>query len=266
MPRSVDRVRNNRATRWIPGPQTLRGLRPLRIENVDILTSHLAIGSYNIYKNNAAHELEQLVVDHDLDVLCLQEVDSSKLPAQLGRLHRTASTEGNRLGLAIYHRDDLFKAAETAVYALPKAFHDHLMSPGDERLLAVRLVNRATGEEIVAASFHAAPLTSANAARRRQIKAAHAFLAEWAPEVPMLMVGDYNYPLFHGGLRKQMAKTGHELKLSDARTYKRYRYIRGHFDFVTSMKMSIESVASLPQGASDHLPILVKAKVAPVPA
>ncbi|WP_255447331.1 endonuclease/exonuclease/phosphatase family protein [Schumannella soli] len=223
------------------------------------MPSELRIGSYNLYKNAAAHELEQLAIDHELDVLCLQECDSTKLPAAIGPLQRAASTERNRLGLAIYHREDAFSALETAVFTLPKSFHDYLMSPGEERLLAIKLVDRATDEEVVVASFHAAPLTTMNSARRRQIKLSHQLLAEWAPETPMLMVGDYNYPLFHGGLQKQIDRSGHELTFSDSHTYKRYRYIRGHFDFVTSLKMTIASVATLPKGASDHMPILVKA-------
>jgi endonuclease/exonuclease/phosphatase family metal-dependent hydrolase len=221
------------------------------------------IGSYNLWKNAAAHELESLVDEHAIDVLCLQECDSTKLPATIGELHRGASTERNRLGLAVYYREAQYDSLDTAVWSLPKSIHDHLMSPGDERLLAMRLADRATGEEVVVASFHAAPLTTVNAVRRRQIKAAHGFLADWAPAVPMLMVGDYNYPWLQGALLKQMDASGHEVRFSDAHTYTRYRYIRGHFDFVTAMAMDIESVATLPKGASDHLPVLVKAEPAP---
>jgi endonuclease/exonuclease/phosphatase (EEP) superfamily protein YafD len=222
----------------------------------------LTIGSYNLWKNTAAHELEALVADHSLDVLCLQECDTAKLPDRIGPLVRTTSTEKNRLGLAIFHRDGAFEAVETNTFTLPKSFHDHLMSPGQDRLLAVRLRDRGDGSELVVASFHAAPLTTVNAARRRQIKLSHGFLADWAPEIPMLMVGDYNYPWFRGGLMKHMDRSGHAITFSDSHTYRRYRYIRGHFDFVTSLMMSIQSVATLPKGASDHFPILVRASVA----
>ncbi|MBI5160815.1 MAG: endonuclease/exonuclease/phosphatase family protein [Micrococcales bacterium] len=222
----------------------------------------LLIGSYNLWKNNASHELERLVEDHRLDVLCLQEADSAKLPPAIGPLHRSAATERNRLGLAIYHRADEFEMIDSSIFTLPKSFHDHLMSPGEDRLLAVRLRDPRDGNELVVASFHAAPLTTVNSARRRQIKLAHGFLAEWAPELPMVMVGDYNYPWFRQGLAKRIVRSGHEITFSDSHTYRRYRYIRGHFDFVTSLKVRIESVASLPKGASDHMPILVRASVA----
>ena len=34
----------------------------------------------------------------------------------------------------------------------------------------------------------------------------------------------------------------------------------GHFDFATSQGLEIESVETLPRGASDHLPILISAE------
>lgn len=240
---------------------TERDARPTRSEGETVPTD-LRIGSYNLWKNHASHELEDLVEDHELDVLCLQEADSAKLPESIGNLRRSASTERNRLGLAIYHRADEFESIDTSVFTLPKSFHDHLMSPGEDRLLAVKLRDLRDDSEIVVASFHAAPLTTVNSARRRQIKLAHGFLAEWAPGLPMIMVGDYNYPWFRQGLAKRIVRTGHEITFSDSHTYRRYRYIRGHFDFVTSLKVKIDSVASLPKGASDHMPILVRASIA----
>lgn len=255
---SAPTVQNRASTLGGLGPQGWASIARTTRKRDDVI-----IGSYNLWKNAAAHELESLVAEHSIDVLCLQECDSSKLPPTIGELQRGASTEKNRLGLAVYYRESSYDSTDTAVFSLPKSIHDHVMSPGDERLLAMRLTDRESGEEVVVASFHAAPLTTVNAVRRRQIKAAHGFLADWAPRIPMLMVGDYNYPWFQGALLKQMGASGHEVRFSDAHTYKRYRYIRGHFDFVTAMAMHIESVATLPKGASDHLPVLVKASTLP---
>jgi endonuclease/exonuclease/phosphatase (EEP) superfamily protein YafD len=56
-----------------------------------------------------------------------------------------------------------------------------------------------------------------------------------------------------------VGKTGHDLTFSDGRTYTRYKFLRGHFDFATSLGMTISSVETLPKGGSDHLPILVTA-------
>jgi hypothetical protein len=54
---------------------------------------------------------------------------------------------------------------------------------------------------------------------------------------------------------------GYELTLSDSRTYTRYRFFRGHYDFATSVGFDIQRIRTLPQGLSDHLPILVTAEV-----
>jgi hypothetical protein len=73
-------------------------------------------------------------------------------------------------------------------------------------------------------------------------------------------VGDYNYPVFKENLGQRIRDQGYELNLSDARTYTRYRFFRGHYDFATSVGFEIDKVQTLPQGLSDHKPILVTAK------
>jgi len=174
-------------------------------------------------------------------------------------MHLVDRTTANRLGLAIYHRRDRYTALETRAYALKKSLHDRIAKPANERLLASHLVDRVTGHELVVASFHAAPLSALNSLRRAQIAAAHERLAELGPGLPHLMVGDYNYPLFRRRLGRTVGRTGHDLTFSDGRTYTRYKFLRGHFDFATSLGMSIVSVETLPKGGSDHLPILVTA-------
>ena len=98
-------------------------------------------------------------------------------------------------------------------------------------------------------------------AERAQIAAAHAQIEELGPELPHLMVGDYNYPIFKNSLSNRIAKSGYDLSLSDSLTYTRYKFFRGHFDFATSARLSIDSVTTLPQGASDHMAILVTSKL-----
>ena len=42
--------------------------------------------------------------------------------------------------------------------------------------------------------------------------------------------------------------------------YTRYKFFRGHYDFATSVGFDIARIQTLPQGLSDHLPILVTAE------
>ena len=215
--------------------------------------------SYNLRKHRAIGELAALAQTPDLDAICVQEVISSDLPAEIGGLTLAGSTRNNRLGLAVYYRKERYDHLESRAYELKKSLHDLIFSPTPERLVGSRLVDRETGHELVLASFHAAPLTALNSLRREQIKAAHELLEEFGSGAPIIMVGDYNYPLFKDNLGERVAKTGYDLSLSDRMTYTAYKFFRGHFDFVTSQGFTIESVETLARGSSDHIPILVTA-------
>ena len=216
--------------------------------------------SYNLRKNRAMKELVELAKTPDLDAMCLQECIAAELPAEIGNLHLADSTKSNRLGLAVYYRKDRYEQLASKSFELKKSLHDLIFSPTPERLVGAKLLDRESGHELVLASFHAAPLTALNSLRRKQIKAAHELLQELGSGVPIIMVGDYNYPLFQDGLSDKVAKTGYDLTLSDRRTYTAYKFFRGHFDFVTSQGFTIENVETMPRGSSDHIPILVTAK------
>ena len=215
--------------------------------------------SYNLCKHKAAGELSELVERHSADILCLQEYDTSDIPDAIAGLRLADSTQRNRLGLAVYYRENLYRAVEVRSMALKKSLHDRVLKPAEERMLAVRLHDIDAGHDIIVASFHAAPLTALNSLRRHQIRTALDELATLGEGLPILMVGDYNYPVFKENLGQKVREQGYELSMSDAHTYTRYRFFRGHYDFATSVGFSIDKVTTLPQGLSDHLPILVTA-------
>lgn len=219
----------------------------------------LQVISYNLRKNRASSELLALTERFTPDILCLQECDTATLPADLGTLHLADATMRNRLGLALYYREDRFTAVKTQAFELKKSLHDRLLKPANERLIGTRLLDMAEQRELVIASFHAAPLTALNSLRRQQIATAHEQLRVLGPGLPTLMVGDYNYPVFKKYLNERMEDSGYNLTLSDRRTYTRYKFFRGHFDLATSLGLSIENVTTLPRGTSDHLPIMVTA-------
>ncbi|MDJ0376477.1 endonuclease/exonuclease/phosphatase family protein [Cryobacterium sp. PH31-L1] len=215
--------------------------------------------SYNLRKNRASGELVALAESYSPNILCLQECNTVDLPAEVGHLHLADSTHRNRLGLAIYYNRDRFTAIKTQTFALKKSLHDRVAAPAHERLIATRLIDNVAQRELVVASFHAAPLTALNSLRRNQIRTAHEELSILGPGLPTLMVGDYNYPIFQGKLGTKVNQSGYDLTLSDTRTYTRYKFFRGHFDLATSMGLTIANVETLPQGTSDHMPILVTA-------
>lgn len=219
--------------------------------------------SYNLRKHRAVSELAELVEHHGADVLCLQEADAAGIPDEIHGLRLADATARNRLGLAVYYRENTYRALEVRSLALKKSLHDIVLKPAEERMLGVRLRDIDHGRDLIVASFHAAPLTALNSLRRNQIQVALRSLSELGEGLPILMVGDYNYPVFKENLGQVVREQGYELTLSDTRTYTRYKFFRGHYDFATSVGFDIERVRTLPQGASDHLPILVTAEPAP---
>jgi endonuclease/exonuclease/phosphatase family metal-dependent hydrolase len=217
--------------------------------------------SYNLNKHRAAGELVSLVEQHEADILCLQECDSRDIPDRIGGLRLAEATQRNRLGLAVYYRENTFRAEDVRAIGLKKSLHDYVLKPAEERMLGVRLRDIDHGRDVIVASFHAAPLTALNSLRRHQIRTALSELQDLGPGLPALMVGDYNYPVFKENLGQKIRDQGYELTLSDARTYTRYRFFKGHYDFATSAGFDIAHIKTLPQGLSDHLPILVTAEV-----
>ncbi|WP_292833865.1 endonuclease/exonuclease/phosphatase family protein [Microbacterium sp.] len=217
--------------------------------------------SYNLNKHKAVGELDDLVESTYADILCLQEAVTEALPAKIASLQLADATARNRLGLAVYYRRNAFEALEIRAVALKKSLHDRVLKPAEERMLAVRLRDIDDGRDFTVASFHAAPLTALNSLRRKQIQAALAELSTLGADLPILMVGDYNYPVFKENLSEKVREAGYELTLSDARTYTRYKFFKGHYDFATSVGVDIGDITTLPQGLSDHLPILVTAEL-----
>src|SRR5690606_24054969 len=122
--------------------------------------------------------------------------------------------------------------------------------PAHERVLGVRLQDIDAGSGLIVASFHAAPLTALNSLRRKQIRAALTQLRAMGEGLPVLMVGDYNYPVFKESLGQHVRDHGYALTLSDDHTYTRYRVFRGHYDFATSDGFRIDGIRTLPQGLS----------------
>lgn len=216
--------------------------------------------SYNLRKHAAGNELDSIAVDHDIDVLCVQECDSKALPPRVQHLSLAGITHANRLGLAVYVREESYEILDTQVFALKRSLHDFVLAPAHERLLAVIVRDRDTGEQVTLGSFHASPLTATNSLRRKQIAAAHENLRQLSPGTPIIMVGDFNYPWFIQGLERYVTETGYDLKRAKEPTYLRYKFFQGSFDFVTSRGFLVDRIDVLPAGASDHRAICLDAE------
>lgn len=223
--------------------------------------------SYNLLKNKAVGELSALAVKYQPDVLCLQEVNVPELTQQMGRLQLAIGTEKNRLGLAVYLDSTKYEVEDVASFSLRHSHYDRIASPAHERLLGVRAANKLTGEKFTVGSFHASPLTALNAIRREQIQDGLKRLEVLGEGSPLMMLGDFNYPIFRARLAREVQASGFELYTSNQQTYRNYKgAVRGYFDFAAGKGFSKNWMKTLKQGVSDHLPILLKAEATYAPA
>ena len=155
--------------------------------------------SYNLRKHRAATELTALANRYEPDVLCLQECDTADMPASIGTLRLAEATSRNRLGLAVYYRENTFHLKEVRSMALKKSMHDRVLKPAEERMLGVRLHDIDENRELIVASFHAAPLTALNSLRRHQIRTALTELQGLGEGLPVLTSDVALAPAASGG-------------------------------------------------------------------
>jgi exodeoxyribonuclease-3 len=213
--------------------------------------------SYNLWQGRAQRELGGLVEVHDPDVMCIQEASGSSLPRQLDGMRLAVTTARNRLGVALYVRAARFEIERALTYKLTTSRHDRFVGGTDHRLAAGRVSDHWAGRQLVLASFHATPFTDSNAFRRRQVDEAHEFLGELGPGLPVVMAGDFNHPILLFMLGLFLKRRGISLAHTPSSTFhKEGNLMRGKFDLATMSGMTATDAVTLPQAASDHLPVL----------
>lgn len=215
--------------------------------------------SYNLLKHRAIAEVEGLTKKYGPDALCLQEANVESLPQSIGNLELAIGTDNNRLGLAIYIDRSKYAVEAVKSFSLKHSTYDRIASPAHERLLGARIRNSETGQKLAIGSFHASPLTALNSIRRDQIRTGLLKLDELGERAPLVMIGDFNYPLFRKRLDREVASAGFQLHTSDDPTYHHFKVIRGYFDFAAAKNVNFEWMKTLKQGLSDHLPVLLQA-------
>lgn len=215
--------------------------------------------SYNLWQSRGQGELPELVAEHEPDLLCLQEVAASRLPARLGGLRLAVTTATNPYRVALYVRDERFEIVRAESFRLFRSLHDRLLHYSGERLAAARLHDRLADRDVVVGSLHATPLTDPNVSRLRQIWDAHRYLRTFGDDLPVAMAGDYNFPVLISTLPFAAALQGFTVARSETRTYQHHTraYMRGSFDLATVSDLLVDDIVTLPQRGSDHMPIRV---------
>lgn len=238
--------------------------RALRLDSVGVIdtqqpTAPLAVITYNLWEGRAQGELRALVDRRDPDAICVQEARAASLPEWIGGMRRAVATSRNRLGVALYVRDDRLEVEEARTVQLASSRHDRWVGGTDHRLAATRVRDRATGRRLVLGSFHATPFTDSNAARRRQVDEAHDALQMLGPGLPSIMAGDYNHPILLFMLTQHLRRRGFSMARTATSTFHRDgNPMRGKFDVATVSGFEVDEAVTLPQGRSDHLPVLFR--------
>lgn len=214
--------------------------------------------SYNLLKHQAVAEVTGLAKKFTPDAFCIQETNVLELPKRFGDLELVIGTEKNRLGLAVYVDTNKYHVEDAASFKLRDGYYDLIAAPAHERLLGVLMSDKSSSEKVAVGSFHASPLTALNAIRREQIHAGLKNLDELGKGSPLMMLGDFNYPVFRHRLAREIAAGGYRLHTSDQQTYNHFKFVRGYFDFAVSRGFKNASLRTLKQGSSDHLPILAQ--------
>jgi len=213
--------------------------------------------SYNLWQSRAQKELPELVAKYEPDLPCLQEVAGSRLPSRIGPLTLASVTKTNYFRVALYVRADRFDIVRGTSFRLFRSLHDRLLGYTGERLSAARLHDRITGRDLVVGSLHATPLTDPNSSRLRQVSDAHRHLRRMGENLPIVMAGDFNYPILTSTLRLHAWSQGFKLARSRTGTYQSHfrKYLKGSFDLATTSGFIVDQIVTLPQKASDHKPI-----------
>ncbi len=212
----------------------------------------IQILSYNLKNHVAYKELVGLEQRHHLELMCLQECTATALASKIGHLQLAAKTEAGKYGLAIYFNPVRLKFQKSTIYAIPLSWYERRFDPERRRLLVAEFLDVVTKRRLFVGCFHASqPTIANNALRRRQILFAMNTLKEVGKASPLILAGDYNYPLFKENLTRYMSNHNFTLFKSSKPTYNGRLYL----DFAAVSNAKLTHTTTLDQGASDHAAI-----------
>lgn len=222
------------------------------------MPANVSLLSYNLKFHAAYREVAALAAEYNPDLVCLQECFADQLHGQLGHLTLAAKTTTGQLGLALYCRSSRFSVISATSHPLPLSLSERIRPEARERLLVIELQDSETNSRLLIGVLHATHLVASNRLRRRQIDAAFSALNKMSQRLPIILIGDYNYPFFHRGLSRFVRRRGYQLVKSTLHTFSNF-FFAGSFDFATVANITDKLVETLPYGESDHAPILLRA-------
>ncbi|HTE57243.1 MAG TPA: endonuclease/exonuclease/phosphatase family protein [Verrucomicrobiae bacterium] len=236
--------------------------------------SRIRIASYNLWWHKAYHEVAEIVDGQQLDIICLQECYPSDLKKsvqglrlagshayvhRLPLIHRqskkTATTSAwKNAGMAIYYNPRQLELISLERFALPLPWQER---NGGRIFQVAHFKVLATGKLIVVANIHLSALLAPSRARRKQLQEILQGVTAQGDTLPVILAGDFNYPLVARSLHTLMEAEGFtECGAHVSMPTHMSRVIKGKFDRIfISEDVEEQGYAILPFGLSDHAPI-----------
>ena len=172
----------------------------------------LRLASFNMHFHDGYVVLPQLIQQHAIDLVCLQECRLSKLEPDLMGLQLLATGKYEFQTLAIYAKPS-YSVARIEQIDLPQSIQQRIKREERDRLLVVELLDTVTQTPLVIANIHAVHLVALNSHRRKQIAYALQRLNTFAAGLPVMIAGDLNHPFGKSLL---------------THTFNRYRFTTAH--------------------------------------
>lgn len=218
--------------------------------------SEFTLLSYNLWFHKAFPELPELIREHDVDVLCLQECEVEGIRQNIGELSLVrADTLIKNIGLVTYINRDRWQVKDNRCDSLPDTSYEKLTrKTARPRLQLLKLEAKDGSGEIAVGNVHIANLMSGSKGRRLQAARATQLMAAFAGTSPAVLAGDFNYPFRENGLLSVIEPTGFTSVHHNKPTY--YRWPRRPFDRMFIKNLTTEAFEVLPFGVSDHAPIV----------
>lgn len=234
----------------------------------------LRITSYNLWFHKAYREIAKVIKKRPPDVLCLQECYPDDLKRELEGMvlagtdrythrlpikHRKvapvfAGTLGGNVGMAIYYNPTKLVLENLETFILPLPWQERR---GGRIIQLAKFRDIATKKTLFIANIHLSALLAPNRARRKQLREALDWVAVRSDAQPVVLAGDFNYPLAPGLLRTLMDRQGYaECGTHFSERTHISRLVKGKFDRIfISSKLVEKGYDILPFGLSDHAPV-----------
>jgi len=239
------------------------------------MNSKLKVLSYNLFNSRAFTELKEIVAKLNPDIVCVQEfyVSQERVGEMEALGYELADYSYSFLkffkiySVATFYNPKTVKHQDGASIDLVRGLYELILSVirvgGDKRTaLNNRFVFKATQQIFRVCTVHLTAMQSTNQTRTQQLKVALNYLSQ-EPEIPSILIGDFNFMYHRKKLEKLLLEFGYQEATSNLRFTMEwilllFLRLRMKPDYVWYRNLTKVACERLPHRLSDHFPILAE--------